>query len=158
MQVEQKPRAPWIKDGLRYAILRDAGESRADVEATGYTFAPYMALDAAKDAQIAIIASSCQEEYNSDFVTSDGIPFRAHLEAIIDVQGLVESMAPLAVFQGYKCADGIFRDITREQFQEALTGGMMRKIGAFAKRKVLTDMIHAATDEAAVAAITWESI
>lgn len=111
-------------------------------------------LDAAKAAKRDKIAEACEAEYTADLV-SEGIPFRAHLEAIIDVQMLIESLAPEEVFQGYKCSDDVFRDISREQFQTALQAGVARKVAAFAKRKTLTETINAATTAAELEAISW---
>lgn len=113
------------------------------------------ALSVLRERQIAKIAEACQNEYSSDIVSSDGIPFRAHLEANIDVQMLVESLAPGEAFAGYKCADGQFRDITREQFQTALSEGVTRKVTAFAKRKLLTEQINSASTQAEIQAIEW---
>lgn len=110
-------------------------------------------LEANKAAKIGAIAKNCEAEYTADLVSSDGISLRAHVEAIIDVQMLIESLAPGETFNGYKCADGVFRDITREQFQTALSEGVTRKVTAFAKRKTLTDQVNAASNQAELEAI-----
>lgn len=113
-------------------------------------------LAAARAAKLAEIASSCRAEYESPLVTSYGAIFWTTAEAILDVMNIIAALpTPETVFEGYKGADDIWRDITREQFQLALHEGGVRKAAAFAKRKSLTDQIEDATTLTELAAISW---
>ncbi len=111
-------------------------------------------LAAAQAAKREEIAEACEAEYSADIVV-EGIPFRTHLEARADVNDLLNLLAPLEVYANYKCADGVFRDITREQFLAGYQAAMARKSAAFTKRKTLTDAIDAATTQAELEAINW---
>ena len=87
--------------------------------------------------------------------TSDGLVFQTNAETIIDVQSLIASLPDGAVFEGYKNADDTYNDITKAQFETALAEGMQRKIAAFAKRKVLSELVVAAKTKIEIDAITW---
>ncbi|WP_309387515.1 DUF4376 domain-containing protein [Cerasicoccus frondis] len=111
-------------------------------------------LSAAQAAKRDEIAEACEAEYSAD-IEVEGIPFRTHLEARADVNDLINLLAPLEVYANYKCADGVFRDITREQFLAGYQAAMARKSAAFTKRKTLTDAIDAASTQAELEAINW---
>ena len=112
-------------------------------------------LQGVKAKKIVEISDLCKNNYNSDLVSSDGIPFRAHLEAIMDVQAIIDMLEPEGVYEGYKGPDDVYRDITREQFQTALNEGKIRKMQSFAKRKFLTDLILNSESIEEAESISW---
>lgn len=108
-----------------------------------------------KERKLSDIADACRAEYTSTLETSFGAPFHATEEAILDVMNIIARLEPEEVYPGYKGADDVWRDLTREQFQLALDEGANRKAACFAKRKLLTDQINAATTAAELDATTW---
>jgi hypothetical protein len=94
-------------------------------------------------------------EYNAILVTSDGLQFKSDLETIIDVKTLIETLPDGGSFVGYKSADGSYNTITKEQFQNAITEGITRKIAAFSKEAQLAASVSAATTLAELEAIVW---
>lgn len=111
--------------------------------------------DAFKSHKIEEIKKARDAEYNAILITSDGLPFKADLETIIDVKTLIEILPDGGSFEGYKSADGTYNTITKEQFQNAITEGIARKTAAFAKEAQLVAAVSAATTLAELESITW---
>lgn len=112
-------------------------------------------MDAFKSHKIEEIKKARDAEYNAILITSDGLPFKADLETIIDVKTLIEILPDGGSFEGYKSADGTYNTITKEQFQNAITEGIARKTAAFAKEAQLVAAVSAATTLAELESITW---
>jgi len=167
MQVTQNIEGRFYKDGERYDIIKEENDEQLPFQYAkdnGYILYNKFVRqqerwaeqsEILKAKKIKQIADFCNAEYMSDLVTSDDIPFRTHLEAIIDVNTLIEMLAPEQTFIGYKCADGIFRDITREQFETALNEGIARKVAAFTKRKILVEAVENANSIQELNQIQW---
>lgn len=123
---------------------------RAGLEAQ-YTYD----IEAARSRKEAEIAAACRAEYTAPLTTSYGAVFWTDPETLLDVMNIIEMLAPAEIFSGYKGADDVWRDLTREEFQLAIQEGAQRKTAAFAKRKTLIDQIAAATNQAELDAISW---
>lgn len=134
------------------ALKGDPADPATDIAAA---IEAWHSLDALKEQKLAEIAEACRAEYTATLETSFGAPFHATGEAILDVMNIIARLEPEQVYPGYKGADDIWRDLTREQFQLALDEGANRKAASFAKRKTLTDQIEAATTQAELQTITW---
>ena len=108
-----------------------------------------------KSRKIRKIKLARDTEYKSILVTSDGLHFKADLETIIDVKSIIEMLPDGGSYADYKCADGTYNTVTKEQFKTAITEGITRKGMVFAKEKALDDAIEAATSFAELDSIVW---
>jgi hypothetical protein len=94
--------------------------------------------------------------WKADLVASFGFPFNTDIQTQIDIQLMISILEPAEAFTGYKCADGVRRDITREQFQLALQEGVARKVTAYAIEGQKAALVDAATAKEELDAITFE--
>ena len=113
MKVTQNNEGRFYKDGERYDIIKEKNDTQLPFQyANDNGYIPYNKFvkqqerwteqgEMLKAKKIRQIADFCNAEYMSDLITSDGIPFRTHLEAIIDVKTLVEMLAPEQTFIGH---------------------------------------------------------
>jgi hypothetical protein len=91
--------------------------------------------------------------YQGDLMTSFGIPFKTDVMTILDIQAIIEALPAGGVYPGYKCADGVRRDITKEQFQQGFAEGFQRKSQAFATETAKLEAVDAAVTLADLDAI-----
>jgi hypothetical protein len=93
--------------------------------------------------------------WKADLVASFGFPFKTDIQTQVDIQLMVAMLEPAEVFTGYKCADGVRRDITREQFQLALQEGVARKVTAYAIEGQKAALVDAVATKEELYAINW---
>jgi len=170
MNITENTEGLFYKDGTRYDITREEGDVQKPYTygiENGYIlyedFQFYQEVLSKREERLPFfkanklkeISDACKNEYTGDLTSSDGFVFSADVEAIIDIQLIIAALPPLGVFEGYKCVDDQFYDITREQFETALNDGITRKITAFAKRKVLAESVNNASTVDEVLAIVW---
>jgi len=93
--------------------------------------------------------------WQGTLMTSFGVPFHTDVQTQIDIQMMLQMLAPKEIFAGYKCADGVRRDLSREQFALALNEGVVRKVTAFAIEGAKLEAVEAATTADQIAAISW---
>ena len=151
---EQEARvvAHYADDIALFDSITEAGQE--------YIAPPAPATDEAKQAKLKELKATRDSTYQGDLITSDGLPFRAHLEAIIDIQMLIQLLSqqataevPNPVYVGYSGSDGIARDITLSQFATALQEGAVRKMTAFATWNAKRALVDAATTAEEIDAI-----
>jgi hypothetical protein len=139
------PPEPEYDPATHEAILtRDGWEVRALTD-----------LEGLRARKIAALAEACRAAYEAPLTTSYGAVFWTDASTILDVMNIIALIPPEAVYEGYKGADDVWRDLTREQFQLALQEGGLRKSAAFARRKTLTLAALAATTVEELAAVAW---
>ena len=109
--------------------------------------------EAAKAAKVRQLKQERDAAWQGDLMTSFGVPFHTDVQTQIDIQMMLQMLDPLEVFSGYKCADGVRRDLTREQFALALNEGVVRKVTAFAVEGAKLTAVEAATTAEELAAI-----
>jgi len=109
--------------------------------------------DAAKAAKIQELKQERDAAWQGDLTTSFGVPFHTDVQTQIDIQMMLQMLDPLEVFSGYKCADGVRRDLSREQFALALNEGVVRKVTSFAIEGAKLEAVEAATTVEELAAI-----
>lgn len=89
-------------------------------------------------------------------LTTFGMPFKTDVQTQLDITLMIQNLAPGSTFEGYKCADGVRRDITREQFQRAMSEGIARKVQAYRTEAIRLAALEAAETEAEIKAITFD--
>lgn len=142
-------------DMTLYDTLEDFLSTEGLEHADDHTFPILPATDDEKTVKIQEIKQARDDEYTSVLVTSDGLHFKADLETIIDVKTMIETLPDGASYTGYKNADGSYNDVTKAQFQTAITEGGARKAAAFGKERALVDLIVNASTKAELDGINW---
>ena len=140
---------PATEDGE--PTLIDRVITQAEIDAGAASFQP--TLEELKAAKIRQLKQERDAAWQGDLMTSFGVPFHTDIQTQIDIQMILQMLDPLEVFSGYKCADGVRRDLTREQFALALNEGVVRKVTAFAVEGAKLTAVEAATTAEELAAI-----
>lgn len=113
-------------------------------------------IDKVKEYKAEELRKQRNADWQGELMTSFGVPFNTDIQTQMDIQLMIQRLAlDTDVFTGYKCADGVRRDLTKAQFALALTEGVDRKVAAFAHEGVKTAELESATTVAEVRAITW---
>ena len=103
--------------------------TQADLDAA-LAWTPTIPFEVLKKQKEKQFKKARDEEWMEDLITSFGVPFKTDVQTQIDIQMMIQMLEPEEVFEGYKCADGVRRNLTREQFQLALQEGVGRKVAA----------------------------
>jgi len=137
--------ALYADDIALYESITEAGQV--------YTAPPAPATEELKAAKIQELKAERDAAWQGTLMTSFGVPFHTDVQTQIDIQMMLQMLDPLEVFSGYKCADGIRRSISREQFALALNEGVVRKVTAYAVEGAKLEAVAAATTAEELAAI-----
>lgn len=114
---------------------------------------PAEATQAEKATKLIEIRAEREATWQDVLVTSFGVPFWTDAQTQLDVSTIINILEPEQVYEAYTCADGLDRDLTREQFQLAFYEGVVRKKTAFAVWRQKRDAVNAATTQAELQAI-----
>jgi len=127
----------YADDIALYESITEAGQV--------YTAPPAPATEELKAAKREQLKQERDAAWQGTLMTSFGVPFHTDVQTQIDIQMMLQMLDPLEVFSGYKCADGVRRDLSREQFALALNEGVVRKVTAFAVEGAKLAAVEAAT-------------
>lgn len=162
----------FIKDGIRYAVRPDDGQTReeavAEAIAAGYVRQPMTEaertnatseyqLEIAKNAKKREIASARYNAELSSVTLPNGLVVDTDVKTRLALSaGVMQVMQdPTFVFENYKMPDGSFMDFDATAITQVYGAVMQFVSGCFNTEKLLNDAINAATTIEEVEAITW---